>query len=66
VRRHRRCQTINAAEAATATNVSIATFPASTVGNADINVTVSLPHPCIVPIVFVPLPVFGWFAATGG
>ena len=41
-------------------------FPASTVGNADINATVSLPHPCIAPIVFAASPVFGWFAATGG
>ena len=60
------CQTISAAGAATVTNVSTAAFPASTVGNADINATVSLPHPCIAPIVFVASPVFGWFAATGG
>ena len=59
------CQTINAAGAATVTNVSTAAFPASTVGKADINATVSLPHPCIVPIVFVASPVFGWFAAAG-
>src|SRR5262249_58998159 len=60
------CQTISAAGAATVTNVSTAAFPASTVGNADINATVSLPHPCIAPIVFVASPVFGWFAATRG
>jgi hypothetical protein len=54
------------ADAATVTNVSTAVFPASTAGNADINATVSLPHPCIAPIVFVASPVFGWFAATGG
>src|SRR5229473_2558342 len=30
------------------------------------NATVSLPHPCIAPIVFVASPTFGWFAATGG
>jgi len=60
------CQTISAAGAATVTNVSTAAFPASTVGNADINATVSLPHPCIAPIVFVASPVFGWFAGTGG
>jgi hypothetical protein len=60
------CQTISAAEAATVTNVSTAAFPASTVGNADINATVSLPHPCIAPIEFVASPVFGWFAATQG
>ena len=60
------CQTISAAGAATVANVSTAVFPASAAGNADINATVSLPHPCIAPIVFVGSPVFGWFAATGG
>ena len=52
--------------AATITNVSTAAFPASTAGNSDINATVSLPHPCIAPIVFVGSSTFGWFAATGG
>ena len=42
-------QAISAAGAATVTNVSTAAFPASTAGNADINATVSLPHPCIAP-----------------
>jgi len=60
------CQTISAAGEATVTNVSTAAFPASTVGNADINATVSLPHPCIAPIVFVASPIFGWFAAARG
>ena len=60
------CQTISAAGAATITNVSTAAFPASTGGNSDINATVSLPHPCIAPIVFVGSSTFGWFAATGG
>jgi hypothetical protein len=61
------CQTISATGAATVTNVSTAPFPASTAGNSDINATVSLPHPCIAPIVFVfGAPNVGWFAATGG
>ena len=61
------CQTISAAGAATVTNVSTAPFPASTAGNSDINATVSLPHPCIAPLVFVfGAPNVGWFAATGG
>jgi len=61
------CQTISATGAATITNVSTAPFPASTAGNSDINATVSLPHPCIAPIVFVfGAPNVGWFAATGG
>ena len=59
------CQTISGTGAATITNVSTAQFPASTSGNSDINATVSLPHPCIAPIVFVASPTFGWFAATG-
>ena len=60
------CQTISATGAATVTNVSTAPFPASTAGNSDINATVSLPHPCIAPIVFVfGAPNVGWFAATG-
>ena len=47
--------------------VSTAPFPPSTAGNSDINATVSLPHPCIAPIVFVfGAPNVGWFAATGG
>ena len=60
------CQTISATGAATLTNVSTAAFPASAAGNSDINATVSLPHPCIAPIVFVGSSTFGWFAATGG
>jgi len=60
------CQTISAAGAAAVTNVSAAQFPASTAGNSDINATVSLPHPCIAPIVFVASPTSAWFAATGG
>lgn len=59
------CQTITSGMA-TITNVSTGEFPASTAGNADINATVSLPQPCIAPIVFVfGAPNVGWFAATG-
>jgi hypothetical protein len=61
------CQTISATGAATITNVSTAPVPASTAGNSDINATVSLPHPCLAPIVSVlGPPNAGWFAATGG
>lgn len=59
------CQSIGADGTATVTNVSTAQFPASTAGNADINAAVSLPHPCIAPIVFVTSPGGAWFAATG-
>jgi hypothetical protein len=60
------CQSIGAGGTAAITNVSTAQFPASTSGNADIKATVSLPHPCIAPIVFVTSPGGAWFAATGG
>ena len=59
------CQSISAGGTATVANVSTAQFPASTAGNSDINATVSLPRPCIAPIVFVTSPGGAWFAATG-
>jgi hypothetical protein len=59
------CQTIGAGGAPIVTNVVTAGFPASTAGNSDINATVSLPRPCIAPIVFVETAGVGWFAATG-
>lgn len=62
------CQTIGAGGTATITNVSTAEFPASTTGNSNIKATLTLPQPCIAPIVFVTSPGAGasWFAATGG
>jgi hypothetical protein len=60
------CQSIGAGNTATITNVSTAEFPASTAGNSNINATVSLPRPCIAPVVFVTSPGGSWFAATGG
>ena len=59
------CQSTGADGTATVANVSTAPFPASATGNADINATVSLPSPCIAPIVFVTSPGGAWFAATG-
>jgi hypothetical protein len=53
------------------TNVSTATFPATTGlasaggGNVDIEAQVSLPHPCIAPIVFVATGGGAWLATTG-
>jgi hypothetical protein len=41
------------------------TFPASTTGDAEIEDVVSLPSPCIAPIVFVTSPTGAWFASTG-
>ncbi|SRR6266851_1187146 len=59
------CQTIGDGGTATVSNVSTGDFPASTKGNSDINATVSLPRPCIAPVVFVTSPGGAWFAATG-
>jgi hypothetical protein len=53
-------------------NVMTAAFPATTGpasaggGDAHILATVTLPHPCIAPIVFVTSPGGSWFASTGG
>ena len=46
-------------------NVSTGLFPANSAGNARIEETLSLPSPCIAPIVFVTSPTGSWFAATG-
>ncbi len=49
----------------TTVNVSSALFPATAAGNAQIEDTLSLPQPCIAPIIFVTNPGGAWFAATG-
>jgi len=52
-------------------NVQTDAFPATTGpassggGNAKIEADVSLPQPCIAPIIFVTSPGGAWFAATG-
>ena len=52
-------------------NVMTDPFPATTGpanqggGNSSIEATVSLPHPCFAPIVFVTSPTGSWFAVTG-
>lgn len=58
------CQTIEGS-AATTTNVSTGTFPASESGDSKIEATVSLPDPCFAPIVFVTSAGGAWFAVTG-
>jgi hypothetical protein len=53
-------------------NVSTGDFPATTGaataggGNARIEASLTLPDPCIAPIVFVTSPGGAWFASTGG
>jgi len=49
----------------TTVNVSTGLFPADAQGNAHIQDIVSLPQPCIAPIVFVASPGGAWFASTG-
>jgi len=52
-------------------NVMTDPFPATTGpassggGNAKIDTTVSLPQPCIAPIIFITSPNGAWFAVTG-
>src|SRR5229473_8379314 len=62
------CQSIGAGDTATIANISTGDFKASTAGNSKIDARVSLPQPCIAPIVFVtgPSGVGVWFAVTGG
>jgi hypothetical protein len=61
------CQSIGAGNTATITNISTGDFKADTAGDSTINATVSLPRPCIAPIVFVtgPTGTDVWFAVTG-
>ena len=61
------CQSIGAANSATVTNTSTGDFAASPGGNSKIDATVSLPKPCIAPIIFVtgPTGTDVWFAVTG-
>jgi hypothetical protein len=62
------CQSIGAGNTATVTNVSTGDFKADTAGDSTIDAQVSLPRPCIAPIVFVTGPTgFDiWFSVTGG
>lgn len=65
------CLSKDAAGAPITVNVSTGLFPADTAGNSQIDDTVSLPQPCIAPIIFVTSPpsatnpTGSWFAATG-
>lgn len=65
------CRSVDAGGNATIVNVSTGLFPATVGlaseggGNANIEATLSLPKPCIAPIIFVTSPTGAWFAATG-
>jgi hypothetical protein len=58
------CLTVSDGAPATV-NVETALAPATSTGDARIRDEVSLPSPCIAPIVFVTSPTGAWFAATG-
>jgi len=59
------CLSKDAAGNPTTINVSTGLFPADFAGNAQIDETLSLPQPCIAPIIFVTSPGGAWFASTG-
>lgn len=59
------CRSISSNGMPEVVNLWTGTFPADSMGNATINAKVSLPDPCIAPIVFVTSPTGLWFAATG-
>jgi hypothetical protein len=46
------------------TNVSTGNFAASAAGNAHIQDTIDLPHPCKQPIIFIAAPTGQWFAES--
>jgi hypothetical protein len=62
------CQGIGPGDTATVTNVSTGDFETSTSGDLEIDARVSLPRPCIAPVVFItgPSGVGLWFAVTAG
>jgi hypothetical protein len=65
------CQSVDTAGAANVVNVQTATFPVTTgtlasgAGTGRVEARLSLPTPCIAPIVFITTPGGAWFAATG-
>jgi len=59
------CQSIDGVGNPSIVNVSTNDFPASSTGDAVIEDTVELPHPCVAPIVFVTNSTLRWFAVTG-
>ena len=58
------CQT-TVGGAAAVTNVATDPFPATTGGDSQIEANVTLPSPCVAPIVFVGPSAATWFAVTG-
>lgn len=61
------CQTIGTGDTASVANVFTGNFRANSEGDSRVDTMISLPHPCIAPIVFVtgPVGVNAWFSVTG-
>lgn len=61
------CQSIGTGNTATVANVSTGDFKANSAGDSTIRTRISLPRPCIAPLVFItgPTGTDVWFAVTG-
>ncbi len=59
------CRSIDSSGNASIVNTSTADFPATPSGDADIRAQVSLPSPCVAPLVFVTSSSLTWLAVTG-
>ncbi len=59
------CRSIDSNKMPSIVNVSTDAFPATHAGDSEIETTVTLPSPCIAPIVFVTTPTGAWIASTG-
>ena len=59
------CMSTDASGAAVVSNIMTDPFPADAAGNAEVEAKLTLPSPCIAPIIFVTSATGSWFAATG-
>ena len=60
------CLTVDGSGAVITANVTTEGFRATVTGDSNIDTTVSLPTPCVAPVVFVIAgSEFKWFAVTG-
>jgi hypothetical protein len=59
------CLSVDASGNPETVNLATKAFDATTGGDASIEDRVTLPKPCIAPIIFVTSPSGAWFAATG-
>ncbi|MGH9556396.1 MAG: hypothetical protein ACRD2Y_11305 [Terriglobales bacterium] len=59
------CRSVDSGGNAVIANVQTDTFPATPAGDADIEQQLTLPSPCVAPIVFVTSPNLIWLAVTG-